>query len=302
MLPTQQGTFRLFRFAGINVFVHWTWFLAAVVLIQVRSGNYSSIVWNVYEYLALFAIVTLHEFGHALACRSVGGRAKEIVLWPLGGVAYVEPPPRPGAQLWSIAAGPLVNVVLVPLLYLVAIQTSQAPGNVSELVRSVFFTNLILLIFNLLPVYPLDGGQILRSILWFFVGPLKSLKATAILGFVGVAGFLALAFWLRSVWFGVMTAFIAVRCWKGYQLAQALTRITTAPRRTGYACPACRAAPPQGAFWGCGNCRTDFDTFANQATCPKCATQFTVTRCVDCGTATPIADWSLSAPDELPAQ
>ena len=68
------------------------------------------------EYLALFVIVLLHEFGHALACRQVGGQADQIVLWPLGGVAYVAPPPRPGATLWSIAAGPLVNVVLVPVL------------------------------------------------------------------------------------------------------------------------------------------------------------------------------------------
>jgi Zn-dependent protease len=56
-----------------------------------------------------------HEFGHALACRQVGGQADLIVLWPLGGVAYVSPPPRPGALLWRIAAGPLVNVLLVPV-------------------------------------------------------------------------------------------------------------------------------------------------------------------------------------------
>ena len=69
------------------------------------------------EYLALFFIVMLHEFGHALACRQVGGTANQIVLWPLGGVAYVDPPPRPGATLWSIAAGPLVNVALLPILW-----------------------------------------------------------------------------------------------------------------------------------------------------------------------------------------
>ena len=57
----------------------------------------------------------MHEFGHALACRQVGGKANQIMLWPLGGVAYVSPPQRPGAMLWSIAAGPLVNVVLVPV-------------------------------------------------------------------------------------------------------------------------------------------------------------------------------------------
>ncbi len=83
-----------------------------------RAGRkYSSVTWNVLEYLALFLIVMLHEFGHALACRQVGGTANQIVLWPLGGVAYVDPPPRPGATLWSIAAGPLVNVALLPVLF-----------------------------------------------------------------------------------------------------------------------------------------------------------------------------------------
>ncbi|MEI6085683.1 MAG: M50 family metallopeptidase [Verrucomicrobiota bacterium] len=292
MLPTRQGAFRLFQFAGIEVFLHWSWFLVAVISIQTRSETYSSFVWNGLEYLALFVIVTMHEFGHALACRSVGGRANQIVLWPLGGVAYVDPPARPGAQLWSIAAGPLVNVVLLPVLYTLTILTRQTPGNIHEFILSIYITNLVLLVFNLLPVYPLDGGQILRSLLWFVIGPLKSLTVAAIIGFIGVAGFLALAIWMRSVWFGIMTGFIGLQCWKGYRLAQALTRITTAPRRAGAACPACQAAPPVGAFWGCGKCRTQFDTFATQATCPKCATQFTATRCVACGASTPIEAWT----------
>src|SRR5947209_17822591 len=117
-MPTaRQGSIHLFRFAGVDLFLHWSWFLAAVYEIQSRAGRYSSITWNVLEYLALFLIVLCHEFGHALACRQVGGNANRIVLWPLGGVAYVDPPPRPGATLWSIAAGPLVNVVLLPVLY-----------------------------------------------------------------------------------------------------------------------------------------------------------------------------------------
>src|SRR5436190_6494353 len=115
MLPTQQGSIRLFRLADIDVFLHWSWLLVAVIEINTRSRQYTSYVWNVFEYLALFGIVLMHEFGHALACRQVGGTADRIVLWPLGGVAYVSPPQRPGATLWSIAAGPLVNVVIAPL-------------------------------------------------------------------------------------------------------------------------------------------------------------------------------------------
>src|ERR1700683_3006943 len=116
MPSSRQGSIRLFRLAGIDVFLHWSWFVLAVYGIQSRSGRYSSITWSILEYLSLFLIVTLHEFGHSLACRQVGGQANQIVLWPLGGVAYVNPPQRPGATLWSIAAGPLVNVVLAPVV------------------------------------------------------------------------------------------------------------------------------------------------------------------------------------------
>src|SRR6058998_19481 len=112
MTSMRQGSIHLFRIAGVDVFLHWSWFLVAAFEISGRTRTYSSLSWNILEYLALFSIVLLHEYGHALACRQVGGIANRIVLWPLGGVAYVDPPPRPGATLWSIAAGPLVNVVL----------------------------------------------------------------------------------------------------------------------------------------------------------------------------------------------
>src|SRR5436309_9129741 len=116
MTSIRPGSLRLFRVGGIDLFLHWSWFLAAAFEISGGTKSYSSRTWNVLEYLALFLVVTLHEFGHALACRQVGGTANRIVLWPLGGVAYVNPAPRRGATLWSIAAGPLVNVVLLPVL------------------------------------------------------------------------------------------------------------------------------------------------------------------------------------------
>src|SRR5678816_1565556 len=121
-MPDTRGTIRLIKLAGIQVYIHWSWFLFAVYEIENRS-RYNSVIWGVLASLSLFVIVTLHEFGHALACRQVGGRAEQIVLWPLGGVAYVSPPPRPGANLWSIAAGPLVNVALVPFLAVLALFT-----------------------------------------------------------------------------------------------------------------------------------------------------------------------------------
>ena len=90
------GSLPLFRIAGIQVFLHWSWLLVAYFEIVNRVNKYQSMTWNAIEYLALFGIVLLHEFGQALACRSVGGQANRIMLWPLGGVAFVQPPPRPG--------------------------------------------------------------------------------------------------------------------------------------------------------------------------------------------------------------
>src|SRR5262245_45081680 len=153
MLPTRQGSIHLFRIFGIDIFLHWWWFLWAVYEINNRRGQYTSLLWNVLEYVSLFCIILLHELGHALACRQVGGKANEIILWPFGGVAYVSPPPRPGATLWSIAAGPLVNVILAPPLTLLAVLGSAGWGdempNAYALVRSVCFINYGLLIFNL---------------------------------------------------------------------------------------------------------------------------------------------------------
>ena len=84
---------------------------------QSRTHAYSSLIWNALEYLSLFLIVLTHEFGHQLACRSVGGQTHDIVLWFLRrrGVCFATA--TAGAQLWSIAAGPLVNVALDSCLF-----------------------------------------------------------------------------------------------------------------------------------------------------------------------------------------
>jgi Zn-dependent protease len=299
-MPTHQGSIRIARIHGIDLFLHWSWFLVAVFEIQGRVGNYTSAAWNVLEYLALFLIVTLHEFGHALACRQVGGRANEIVLWPLGGVAYVNPPQRPGATLWSIAAGPLVNVALLPILFGLFVFGRSAGWvgtmpDVYRLVRAALGIDVGLFVFNMLPIYPLDGGQILRSLLWFVLGRARSLMVATILGFIGVAGFIGLALWKQSVWLGVLALFMLLNCWGGLQHARALLRFAKLPRRDGFACPACQSAPPLGEFWKCGRCGQAFDPFQTQGVCPHCGMQFAVTRCLDCGEACPISEWMVAA-------
>jgi Zn-dependent protease len=228
-MPTGRQALRLFQFRGITVFLHWTWFLVAVYEIG-RAGSYSSVVWNAIEYVALFVIVTLHEFGHAFACRSVGGRANEVVLWPLGGVAYVDPPQRPGAVLWSIAAGPLVNVALVPVLLLFQLLASGPfPVDLQSLAGNLAYINVALLIFNLLPIYPLDGGQILGALLWFVLGRARSLMAAAVIGLIGLAGVGWLAARSSSSLLLVMTFFLATRCIGTFRMARAMARVANAP-------------------------------------------------------------------------
>lgn len=292
-----QGALRLFRFAGIDVFLHWSWFVVALFEINGRSHAYSSVLYNVLEYLALFVIVLLHEFGHALACKQVGGTANRIMLWPLGGVAYVSPPPRAGANLWSIAAGPLVNVLLVPafigLGYLSrSAGVPQTMPDVHALLRAVAYINAGLLIFNLLPIYPLDGGQILRSLLWFVFGRARSLMIAAGLGLVGVLGMAALAVKIGSGWFGILALYAGMSCWGGLKQARALAEMAKLPRRLAYACPSCKAAPPIGPMWKCSSCAATFDTFETQVSCPACGMQFSQTRCLDCGALHPLAAWS----------
>lgn len=296
MQSVRQGSIHLYRIAGIDLYLHWSWFLVAAYEIESRKGTYSSVAWNVLEYLALFLIVLLHEFGHALACRQVGGTANQIVLWPLGGVAYVNPPQRPGATLWSIAAGPLVNVALLPLLIAAVAASSsmgweQAIPNAYQFLQAVLWINVALLVFNLLPIYPLDGGQILRSLLWFVLGRGRSLMVTTILGLLGIVGFVGVALWMRSIWLVAISVFMLMNCWSGLRHAQELVRMARLPRREGFACPSCRTAPLLGAYWQCAQCGQPLDTFESRGVCPRCAAQFPMTRCLDCGEQHPMNEW-----------
>jgi Zn-dependent protease len=224
-MPTRGGSIRLFRIAGIEVFLHWSWFLVAVYEIQVWSSLFSSPLWAAMVYVGLFVMVTLHEFGHALACRQTGGQADRIVLWPLGGIAFVSPPSRAGAMLWSIAAGPLVNVALVPILTYARSAAAHAGwlnADAYHVINWLWQINLGLLIFNLLPIYPLDGGQILRALLWFPFGQIRSLFIATAIGFVGAAALLLAALWRQSFWIGIMAFFLVSRAMLGWKQARYL--------------------------------------------------------------------------------
>src|SRR5438034_8346616 len=215
----RSGVIRLFRFAGIEVFLHFSWFLVAAIYISEYIRRYELPVWGVAVQIPVFAIVLMHEFGHALACRQVGGIANRTVLWALGGVAFVDPPRRPGAYLWRIAAGPLVNVILLPVLAFVSMlaQASLPGSDVAVFFRDLNFINAVLLGFNLLPVFPLDGGQIVRGLLWFPFGEIRSLQISSVIvlidaAILGIVGLLA-----GSVWWAVLAFFLLSHVWYGWQ-------------------------------------------------------------------------------------
>lgn len=240
ILPSMiNGSFKLFRLFGIDVFLHWSWFLVAFFLIpRFGQGTFTGpgqtpMIWSTALYMTLFAIVLVHEFGHALACRQVGGQAKHIVLWPLGGVAFVQPPHRPGAHLWSIVAGPLVNVMLIPVTviayYLVtgsfALLNPNTASNAEMFVFSVMLMNFGLLVFNMLPVYPLDGGQTLMALLWFVIGRVKALKFVSIIGLTAAGIVLVLAVIFFEVWYILIAGFVGLQAWNGYRLAMTLAKM-----------------------------------------------------------------------------
>jgi Zn-dependent protease len=301
----RAGSLWLFRLAGIDVYVHWTWLLVAFLQVQARAGAaedgnpfmplYHSGAWHALQYVALFGIVLVHEFGHALACRQVGGWADTIVLWPLGGIAFVKPPPRPGALLWTAAAGPLVNVALVPLFGAVLFLVNQFEGNVLNsdcylFLRATFLVNLVLLIFNLIPVYPLDGGQILQAALWFLIGRADSLLVVSILGMI-VGGCVMLLSFLGSFFLLILSAFVLLTATAGFRHGLMLSRLLRAPHHKDAACPSCGFSPPAGNYWTCDECGTRFDTFHCRAQCPGCGKLFRTTMCPECFQRHPIGEW-----------
>ena len=200
-------------------------------------------------------------------------------------------------MLWSIAAGPLVNVALVPVLELGRMGL-ESHGlffhipNIYILLLAIRKINFCLLIFNLMPVYPLDGGQIVRSLLWFIFGRGRSLLVASIIGFLGVGVLVLYAVFAADLWLGAIAIFILLNCWRGLQQALAMSRVDDAPLRFGFACPSCHTAPRVGKFWGCGHCHTAFDTFATRAQCPKCGATFETTRCQSCGDSYPLSNWT----------
>jgi len=135
---------------------------------------------------------------------------------------------RPGALLWSIFAGPLVNIILLPVTigawWYAAGQLPQG-SDLLNFLEMIVHINLVLLIFNMIPVYPLDGGQILHALLWFVAGYARSLRIVSVIGLIGAAGMGVLFYLLDFGAFSfVLLAFIGLQAWNGYRMASYLSQ------------------------------------------------------------------------------
>lgn len=180
------------RIFGIEVRLHWT-LLAMTVF---RAGDLFGIGlawwWFPIAILALPLSVLLHEFGHAIAARAVGGDSRDIILWAYGGIAWCSVPARALAHLLVAAAGPGVSLALWAT-GLGAVQAGWVAGSAAAVASFVAELNLALLLFNLLPLYPMDGGRIARSILWPLVGRYRAVLWTLGLAWISLAGMAAWA-------------------------------------------------------------------------------------------------------------
>ncbi len=220
------------RVAGIKVYAHVTFviFLVWIALAGYWRGGLPAALSSTLFMVLLFGIVVLHELGHALTARYFGIRTREIILLPIGGIARLERIPRkPIQEFWVALAGPAVNVALAGLLYLVIVfQRAAVDWQLTALLQSpllvqLFWVNVILALFNLLPAFPMDGGRILRSLLAM---RMDYVRATQMAAAVGQG--MALLFGLWGLLANPFLIFIALFVWIGAAEEAAMAQMESA--------------------------------------------------------------------------
>src|SRR5574339_430564 len=211
---------KLGRFAGIDVFVHATFLLLLgwVGYSQwLESQDWGEVLNGILFILALFLCVVLHEYGHALTARKYGIRTRDITLYPIGGVARLERlPDKPIEELWVALMGPAVNLVIAVVLF--AILALSGSSNLMQdltltsgsFLARLMTLNISLLLFNLIPAFPMDGGRVLRALLAM---RLEYVRATQIAANVGQG--LAFLFGLIGLFRNPFLLFIALFVWIG---------------------------------------------------------------------------------------
>src|SRR3954453_3020834 len=212
-------SWKLCRVAGIPIYVHWT-FVILIAWVVIGSWLQSNDAIKALEgggfVLALFGCVVLHELGHALAARRYGVPTADITLLPIGGVARLQRiPEHPTQELVVALAGPAVNVAIVAVLLMAGVRPRVDPSDGEFLVRAQFLPKLLvvntfLVLFNLLPAFPMDGGRVLRALLAMRLEYGRATRMAAsvgqfmaiLFGFLGLAGNPMLLLIALFVWIG----------------------------------------------------------------------------------------------------
>ena len=225
-----KWSWKIGRYAGVDVYMHATFLLliAFVALSHwIQGGSTSAVVSGVGFVLALFACVLLHEYGHALVARRFGIQTKDITLLPIGGVARLERmPEKPVQELWVALAGPAVNVAIASaiggwLALTSGFEPMQSLGVASgSFLERLLVVNLFLVIFNMIPAFPMDGGRVLRAILAM---RLEYTRATQIASGLGQG--LAFVFGLIGLFTNPFLLFIALFVWIGAAQESALVQM-----------------------------------------------------------------------------
>ncbi len=193
-----KGVLKLGKVSGIGIEVHWTFTLLLlwIAFLEVqRGGNTTTVLMNMALVVVLFFCVVLHELGHALTAKKFGINTKQITLLPIGGVASLEKiPEKPTQELLVALAGPAVNVLIAIVLLLFIPLQSYLSLDVEALNRLInapdiqsflfflFVANVMLVVFNMIPAFPMDGGRVFRALLTFRLGRVKATEIAAGLG------------------------------------------------------------------------------------------------------------------------
>lgn len=174
-----KNAFKIGSVAGIGIYLHWTFLLliAGLLALYLFQGNsLPATLAGIGLIVALFTCVVLHELGHALTARRFDVPTRDITLYPIGGVARLQRiPEEPMKEFWIAIAGPAVNVVIAAVLALVLLatglpflpegETAALFGPETNAVATLLWLNVLLVGFNLLPAFPMDGGRVLRALL-----------------------------------------------------------------------------------------------------------------------------------------
>jgi Zn-dependent protease/predicted transcriptional regulator len=220
-------SWRIGRIAGIDVYVHATFALLLLFVGWVAYGprhNWGDVLYGIIFILCLFGIIVLHELGHALTARRFGIKTRDITLLPIGGVARLEKMPEdPKQELLVALAGPAVNVVLALILLPIVLGFGLMPSTFEEFIfdqsflgRNLLFqllaVNVTLVLFNLLPAFPMDGGRVLRALLAMSMDYVQATRTAAMIGQMMAIGFGLIGLFVPGM---ILLLLVAVFVWAG---------------------------------------------------------------------------------------